>query len=201
VNWLAHLYLTAQTPEGWLGALLGDVVRGAPPASLGSEITAAIALHRRIDALTATHPAVRRSCARVDAGHGHYRRVIVDLFYDHVLARTWGEWAREPLPAFLTRALAGVDGLLQQQPALTPPFYPPMRQQAWLSGYAEVAGIEAALRGMRRRLRRDHPIDEAVRDLARARDGFTADFRWLFRDAIAHAATLAALPAAPPPRP
>ncbi|HLU39048.1 MAG TPA: DUF479 domain-containing protein, partial [Planctomycetota bacterium] len=77
MNWLAHLYLTPQSPAGHLGALLGDVRRGPIGRDVVPGVGAAIALHRRIDALTVGHPAFRRSCARIDAAHGHWRRVLV----------------------------------------------------------------------------------------------------------------------------
>lgn len=185
MNWLAHLYLTPPTPEGWLGALLGDVLRGPVPPDLQPEIASAIALHRRIDTLTTTHPAVRHSCARIDAAHGHYRRVIVDVFYDHVLARSFAQWSDQPLPSFLARAYAGIDRLLRERPDLTPAFYVPMREQGWLTSYAEVEGIEITLRRMRTRLRRDHPLEAAVRDLVADRPGFAADLREFLPDAIA----------------
>lgn len=192
MNWLAHLYLTPPTPEGWLGALLGDVVRGPIGDDFDPQIRHAIALHRRIDALTATHPSIRQSCARIDASFGHYRRVIVDVFYDHVLATTWSEWSDLPLPQFVAQACAGIDEVLQRQPQLTPAFYAPMRRQGWLESYAAVDGIGTALRRMRRRLRRDHPIDEAVHDLVASGHGFRADFAALFPDAIAQARQAAA---------
>jgi len=188
VNWLAHLRLTPPTPEGWLGALLGDVVRGPVPAELGADLAAAVTLHRAVDALTASHPAIRRSCARIDVAHGHYRRVLVDVFYDHALARTWPEWSNEPLERFVGRVHTGIDALLVQRPGLAPAFYGPMRDQEWLASYVALDGIATALRRMRRRLRRDHPLEAAVTDLAAASDGFVADFRAFFPDALALAA-------------
>lgn len=185
MNWLAHLYLTPPTTEGFLGALLGDVVRGPIPSELDPRVRAAIALHRRIDVLTTAHPAIRRSRARIGAVHGHYRSVLVDVFYDHVLARTWSEWSPQPLAAFLARVHEDLDALHAADPAALPRFYPALRGEEWLASYAGVEGIAVALRRMRARLRRDHPLQEAVRDLVADQDGFAADFAAFFPDAIA----------------
>lgn len=184
MNWLAHLYLAPPTPAGWLGALLGDVVRGPLAAEIPDEIAASIRLHRRIDVLTTNHPAFRHSAARIDPTHGHYRRVLVDVFYDHVLARTWADWHREPLETFIDRVHGELDALLVRDPGLAPPFYAPMRDQGWLASYVRLDGIATALRRMRRRLRRDHPLEAATTDLARDFAGFSADFRTFFTDAI-----------------
>lgn len=197
MNWLAHLFLTPKTPQGFLGALLGDVVRGplpsratplqegAPHDDLDAALCDAITLHRRIDSLTATHPMFRQSCARIDPVHGHYRRVLVDVFYDYVLAHTWSQWSTEPLAVFLARVHGTLDGLHALMPEAMPPFYAPMRAQGWLASYAEVDGIALALRRMRSRLRRDHPLEDSVRDLVAHRDGFVTDFRAFFPEAIA----------------
>jgi acyl carrier protein phosphodiesterase len=185
MNWLAHLYLTPADTDGYLGALLGDVVRGPIPQDLAPGVRTAIALHRRIDALTATHPIYRRSAARIDPAHGHYRRVLVDVFYDHVLARDWETLAPEPLAVFLARVYAALDPVAAASPALAPAFYAPLRTQNWLASYATTDGIAVALRRMRARLRRDHPLEHAVADLIAHEPLFTADFHAFFADARA----------------
>ena len=44
-------------------------------------------LHRRIDNFADTHPAFRRSRGRVSAARRRVGGVMVDMFYDHFLAR------------------------------------------------------------------------------------------------------------------
>ena len=74
VNYLAHLLLTEPTPEGLVGALLGDRVKGTIDPDLAPGIRRAIALHRRIDSYTDAHPVHRRSRSRFEGAPAQVRR-------------------------------------------------------------------------------------------------------------------------------
>jgi acyl carrier protein phosphodiesterase len=180
VNWLAHLALAPPTPAGWLGALAGDVVKGPLPGNLDPALAASVALHRRIDASTDRHPAFARSRRRLEPRHRHWRGVLVDVFYDHVLASRWSEFAPGALESFVARVHAALDGILPQMPAGLRAFSPRLRDEGWLVSYREPGGIGTALRRMRRRLRRDHPLDEALPELLADVAGFAADLHWLW---------------------
>lgn len=186
MNWLGHLWLTPPTPHGWLGALLGDFTRGPVPEHWPVALREAVVLHRQLDTLCARHAAFRSSRLRIGEQHGHYRSVLVDVFWDHVLAAQWPRFAGDhpdsgALDAFVARVHAGLDAVRDEMPPELAQVYPRLRDQAWLLSYRELAGIEVALRRMRRRLRRDHPLEDAVRDLAADVDGFATDFA-NFRD-------------------
>lgn len=197
MNWLGHLWLTPPTPHGWLGALLGDFTRGPVPEHWPIALREAVTLHRQLDSLCARHAAFRSSRLRIGAQHGHYRSVLVDVFWDHVLAAQWPRFVGEgpELDAFVARVHTGLDAVRDEMPPELAQVYPRLRDQAWLLSYRELAGIEVALRRMRRRLRRDHPLEDAVRDLAADVEGFATDFA-AFRDdarALARATTDRAL--------
>jgi hypothetical protein len=48
-------------------------------------------MHRTIDAFSDRHPAVHRRKRILTSEYGRLSGVIVDVFYDHVLARRWAE--------------------------------------------------------------------------------------------------------------
>lgn len=180
MNWLAHLWLAPASAQGWLGALAGDVLKGPVPTAGDPEFAAAIAHHRRLDAITDAHPAFARSRRRLDPRHRHYRAVLVDVFYDHVLAQRWEEFATGSLEDFVTRVHASLDTVRPAMPPALAAFYPRLRDEGWLLSYREPAGIATALRRMRRRLRRDYPLEDAVRELPAARAGLADDLRELW---------------------
>src|SRR5437773_6935575 len=72
MNYLAHLYLSEPHEEAWLGSLMGDFVKGPLDDRYGSEITRAIALHRKIDVFTDAHPVVLQSKSRMSAERRRY---------------------------------------------------------------------------------------------------------------------------------
>ena len=141
MNYLAHLFLAGPEPEALLGALMGDFVKGVLDERYPAAITRALALHRRIDTFTDAHPVTAASRARISPERRRFAGIMVDLFYDHFLARHWDEHAREPLDAFTARVYA----LLEQHDALLPErlrsIAPRMAQADWLASYAR-GGID-----------------------------------------------------------
>src|SRR5262245_26013048 len=100
MNYLVHLLLAASEPESLLGALMGDFVKVPLGAQYSPSITHALALHRRVDSFTDAHPVTATSRARISRERRRFAGIMVDLFYDHFLARNWTAYASEPLGAF-----------------------------------------------------------------------------------------------------
>ena len=74
----------------------------ARPAWLGAALADGVMLLRRIDSFADTHPAFRRSRARVSEVRRRFGGIMVDMFYDHFLAVHWQRFSAEPLVAFTT---------------------------------------------------------------------------------------------------
>ena len=87
MNYLAHLHLGGEQPEQLLGSLYGDFVKGRLEGRFSPQIEAAIRLHRRIDAFTDSHPLTERARARFPAERRRTAGILLDLFFDHGLAR------------------------------------------------------------------------------------------------------------------
>jgi acyl carrier protein phosphodiesterase len=82
--------------------MLGDFVKGDDYNGYSPDIRGAILLHRQIDIFTDAHPTHRRSKTRLDSRHRHTKGVLVDIFYDHFLARNWSEYTDSTLKEFTT---------------------------------------------------------------------------------------------------
>lgn len=189
MNFLAHAYLAGPAPADRLGGMLGDFVKGPLPAGLPEAVAAGVSLHRRIDSYADGHPAFRASRSRVSAERRRYAGVMVDLFYDHFLARHWDEFNAEPLQDFT----AGTYALLARHAALLPPrlaeIFPYMRREDWLRSYRELASVGEALDSMsRHRLTRPNRLAGAAGELEDAYEGFERDFRAFLPDVRAFAA-------------
>src|SRR5581483_6832490 len=119
--------------------------------------------------------------------HGHWSRVIADVFFDHFLACGFEEWGREPLETFVARVHATLDQHLDLLPERLRAVYPFMRREGWLLGYREREGIELALRGLSRRIARHPPLYEAMHLLDDARGELERRFRAFFPDVMSFA--------------
>jgi acyl carrier protein phosphodiesterase len=180
MNYLVHFLLAGDDHELRLGNLLGDVVKGRVERYAHEGATArlrtGIRMHRAIDAFSDCHPAVRRSKAILAPGYGRLSGVIVDIFYDHVLARRWAEHHRLPLPAYAQDVYHTLHDNLPRLPASVHPLIHAMSRGDWLRGYADPRGIERALHGMAMRRPVAAGIGTAGRVLAEHFDRFSADF-------------------------
>src|SRR5262245_27969290 len=101
MNWLAHLLLSEPTSAFRIGSLLPDFVRPPLLAGLPIDFQRGIECHRRIDAFTDAHPIVRRSVGRFVPPYRRFAGILVDVFYDHFLARDWTAHASIPLTDFV----------------------------------------------------------------------------------------------------
>ena len=188
MNHLAHLYLAhPRTAESLIGNLAGDFVKGALGDRFPPAIAAGIVQHRRIDAFTDAHPSVAAFRRVLIPEHGHWARVIADVFFDHFLAASFDEIAGEPLEVFLRRTYAAIDPHVDTLPGMLRVVYPRMRDGGWLTSYREVDGIRAALGGISRRIARRPPLAEATRHLVDSRAELERRFRAFFPDVVAFA--------------
>jgi acyl carrier protein phosphodiesterase len=191
VNWLAHLRLSPSEPLLRLGNLCGDFVRGVDVAALAPDLQRGIQQHRAVDAFVDAHAIVRASRARLDAPFRRLAGVLVDVFYDHYLARDWDRLGDgQPLPAFA----ASVHALLREHELLLPPrlanVVPWMEAQGWLVGYAQIEGIDVVLRRMARRLSRPTPLGDGALQLRAHYEALEGDFEAFWPELVTFAGTL-----------
>ncbi|HEY5719280.1 MAG TPA: ACP phosphodiesterase [Gammaproteobacteria bacterium] len=195
MNYLAHFHLASGSADLQLGGWLGDFVKGRlEEAAYRPGVVAGIRLHRRLDSCTDAHPAFRRSRARCGPALRRYAGILVDLFYDHLLARGWREHVGGDLGEFnraVYRLLAAeAEGL----PPRARQVAAAMTHDDWLGAYREPAGLRRALAGMARRLRRPVPLADGYACLRADYAGFEADFRELLPDLVRVARSHGATP-------
>jgi acyl carrier protein phosphodiesterase len=186
LNWLAHLYLSEPTPEFRLGNLLPDLVPARALTEFPPAFQEGIRRHRRIDAFTDTHPLFRQSIRRLGPEYRRYGGVLVDMFYDHILAREWDSMASQPLPEFAAEVYASFEAHLARVPPEARYRLLSMRSTNWLCAYRELEGIRLALSRIGSHLRRPIDLGLAVTALEREYERFHEDFREFFPQLAAH---------------
>ena len=191
VNFLAHLVLAPQTPEGLIGSIAPDMIQGPLPSDLHDAVASAAKEHHLIDRYTDAHPAFGQTRERLrGVVDTRLSGILVDVLYDHILARDWGHWRAESLPDYLDQAHRGLLGALPYVPVRMQMIVRKMIDERWLVSYATVEGIRARLETMSQRLTRrfDRPTSLLIseRDLADLDEGLTQDFEMFWPDLISH---------------
>jgi acyl carrier protein phosphodiesterase len=186
VNYLAHFYLSGTHEHLLLGNFIADAVKGKQLESFSDELQQGIRMHREIDFYTDTHPVTSRSKARLRETFNHYSGVIVDIFYDHFLARNWKEFSDEPLNEYSQRIYALLEKHSAEFPERPRHMLPFMKDHDWLMAYTEIEGIRRVLSGMSRRAKFESKMELATDALIKEYDLFEKDFRDFFPDLVAH---------------
>ncbi|MGZ5445289.1 MAG: acyl carrier protein phosphodiesterase [Thermoanaerobaculia bacterium] len=192
MNHLAHLFLAGDTPESLIGNLAGDFVKGPLGDRFPRGIHDGIVQHRRVDAFTDSHPAVAAFRRVLTPEHGHYARVIADMFFDHFLACRFDEYAGESLESFLRRTYATIDPHEHLLPGMLRAIYPRIRDEEWLQSYRELDGIHLALANISRRFSRRPHLETATRHLIDSRGELERRFEEFLPDVMELASRTAA---------
>ncbi len=177
MNFLAHLLLAGDDPEHQVGQVLADLVSTTAIPSFTPGIQEGIRAHQRIDVFTDAHPAVDTARRRLRPPYRRFAGVLLDIYFDHFLARQWDRHgAATPLPSFARQRYA----TLAAYTDLPVPRYvrviTAMRREDWLVGYAAVAGVTRALRGISARFSRPNPISSGTQPLLENYAALRADF-------------------------
>ncbi|MGB3774600.1 MAG: DUF479 domain-containing protein, partial [Leeuwenhoekiella sp.] len=96
MNFLAHIYLSQYDEQVTIGNFIADGIKGSKYKQFPIPIQKGILLHRSIDAYTDAHHLVRKSTKRLHPHYHHYSGIIVDIFYDHFLAKNWSSYSDIP---------------------------------------------------------------------------------------------------------
>ncbi|AUC14618.1 ACP phosphodiesterase [Tenacibaculum sp. SZ-18] len=165
MNFLAHLYLSPNNHHIMLGNFIADHIRGNKFKHLTEDIQKGIYLHRSIDTFTDSNEIVRISKRRLHERYGHYDGVIIDIFYDHFLAKNWENYSQIPLDIYTKSIYHYLESQKEILPETTKELLPYMIQYDWLYNYQFIDGIQQVMNGMNRRTKGKSQMNLAVEDL------------------------------------
>ncbi|WP_420152549.1 ACP phosphodiesterase [Siphonobacter sp.] len=186
MNFLAHTLLSGTNSDVQVGNLLGEFVKGRlenyHPPGITTDMLVGVRLHRIIDDFTDHHPITRRSKSRLVDEYGLLSGILVDMFYDYVLAREWATYSVLPLPLFAQQFYEAVDRYRPFLPASMQSTVQSMISRDWFTNYATLEGIEWSLRGIGRRFPPAAGIERSITQLERDYAFFKADFEEFWPD-------------------
>jgi len=187
MNFLAHIYLSGDDEGITIGNFIADGIKGKKYMKYPAKIQKGILLHRSIDSYTDHHPTFRLSTARLHKNYGHYSGVIVDILYDHYLAKNWGNYHSTPLEEYIDNFYELLRSSYETLPARIKKMMPYMISDNWLLSYATVPGISRILSQMNVRTRGVSKMNFAVLELEEYYSEFEDEFTSFFADLITHA--------------
>src|SRR3954470_16199733 len=188
MNLLAHALLASPDAEVMLGSLIGDFVRGRIGPALPPKVRAGIALHRAIDTYTDAHAEVAAARALFAPPLRRYAGILLDVWFDHLLARQWHRFGAGDLDDFSRNVRELLEGHADVVPERMRRFVAYLAAHDLPAAYRHVAMIGDVLRGMSRRVTRSNPLDDALPTLVALHAPLQQHFDAFFPDLLAFAA-------------
>lgn len=181
MNFLAHLWLAGDDDDLRLGAMLGDFLRGTPGAlDLPPGLRRGILLHRFIDQYVDSLPELAHLRQSFPDPFRRYGGIILDLAFDHELARRWEEFSSESLEDFDR----GVRDLLARHAEFVPEdlrrFMRYADRRGLFAAYRDESEVLHSLRGIGRRLSRPNPLHRVAEVWPDMRGAFRSGFATVF---------------------
>jgi acyl carrier protein phosphodiesterase len=145
MNWLAHILLSETNIENRLGNLLGDLVKGKDLDGLNCNLRQGVSRHYTIDKFTDNHSIVKISKKRIDKEYGKFAGILIDVFYDHLLAKNWSMYSDITFADFTTEIYESFQNYSGEIPQSARQIIGYMVDDDWLTSYQHLSGVENAL--------------------------------------------------------
>ncbi|HEU0126767.1 acyl carrier protein phosphodiesterase [Flavobacterium sp.] len=182
MNFLAHIYLSGENDLIKIGNFMADGIRGKQFEHFPEDVQKGILLHRFIDTYTDSHDIFRKSTKRLHDRYHHYSGVIVDIVYDHFLAKNWTQYSDEKLESFINRFYNSLHDNYDILTEKTQGLMPYMIERNWLLSYRTTEGIHQILTQMDRRSKNISKMQYAIEELNEFYDDFEEEFTLFFEE-------------------
>jgi len=188
MNHLAHLVLAGDGDDWRRGALLGDFWRGALPVAWPTALRASVRLHRRIDGFVDARLGAARG--RFEPPWRRYAGIVIDVWFDHLLALDFERLAGEPLPAFAARVAPALAHGSDDWPLGARLYMDRLARDdgAGLVAYATLEHVERVFVRIAQRLARDNPVADALDAVLPLAPALARDFAGLWPGLVEFAA-------------
>lgn len=184
MNFLAHIYLSGDNELLKIGNFMADGIRGKQFENYPIEIQKGIILHRAIDTFTDAHPIFRQSTKRLHANYHHYSGVIVDILYDHFLAKNWHNYSKVKLEDYVNHFYQSLEDNKNILSERTISIMPILMRENWLVCYRTIEGIKHILTQMDQRTKNQSKMRFATNELTEFYVEFEKEFTDFFNDLL-----------------
>ncbi|GAA4763859.1 MULTISPECIES: ACP phosphodiesterase [Flavobacterium] len=188
MNFLAHIYLSGDNELIKIGNFMADGIRGQQYKNFPIEIQKGVLLHRAIDTFTDANITYRKSKHRLHEKYGHYSGVIMDIVYDHFLAKNWNNYSNEDLDDYANNFYQSLKQNYSILTDKTKNMMPYMIARNWLKSYATISGLEMILFQMDHRTKNRVNMQEAIVELQEFYIYFEEEFFTFFKELQEHSA-------------
>ncbi len=193
MNHLAHFFLSGDNEDLAIGNFVADFISNRELPQFTEGVKQGIMLHRKIDAFTDAHPIVKQSTKRLHPFHHKYSPVIVDIYYDFLLAKNWNKYAdgdpavwNDDLRSFVDKIYNLLTERHLDLPLKLRNRLPRMIADDWLMRYSTYEGLHRAFLMIEKHAAFPGNFGNAATHLEMYLEEFDAEFNLFFPDLQRH---------------
>lgn len=184
MNLLAHFYLAGDNIPLQIGNFIADAVRGKQIEQFDDDIKEGIILHRAIDHFTDTHEIVKQSKDRLFPIYRHYSAVIMDIVYDHFLAKNFEKYHEVPLKDYTQKIYQNLTPHKDIFPEKAKIMFEGMSEYDWLFHYQYIEQIQRPLSSLAKRSSFQSNMEYALDDIKKDYEKYEEEFTLFFDELV-----------------
>lgn len=184
MNYLAHAFLSFNNEHLTIGNFIADHIKTAEADKLLPEIKKGVMLHRRIDYFTDTHPLFIKSKRHLYDGFERYSGVLMDIYYDHILAKNFKEFSDVDLIPFTRNIYKVLQNNKKHLPESSQGFLNYVLDNNTFFEYSKIEGIELVLKHLSYRINHGILLNESLPLFVKNEKAIEEDFMKFMEDLI-----------------
>jgi len=183
MNYLAHAFLSNNQEELLVGNFIADHLRGNALSIYSDKIQKGIRLHREIDTFTDSHPRFRESKRLFYEGFEKYSGILIDIYFDHLLAKNFKVYSPMPLAEFSANVYKVYSKFQREIPKSGLGFLDYVIKNNIYTEYGRLEGIERVLYHLSHRIKHTVRLDHSVPIFAANEQQLYGNFQLFFQEA------------------
>lgn len=176
MNYLAHAYLSGDDDELLIGNFIADHLRGNDFSKYPQGVINGIRLHRKIDAYTDTHPLFKASKRVFYEEFDKYSGILVDIYFDHLLARQFDLFHPQSLDSFSENVYQVYRKNEHLMPEFSSRFLSYVLKNKVYQNYSSLEGIETVLKHLSQRIGHSVNLNESIPQFKRSEEFLQKNF-------------------------
>ncbi len=182
MNYLAHAFLSNNNKDLLIGNFIADHLRGNDFKDYAPGIIEGIYLHRKIDAFTDAHPDFKASKRIFYNGFERYSGVLIDIYFDHLLAKNFYEYSSVALKDFCDTVYTVYSENQHLLPKSSSNFLDYVLKNNIYYEYSTITGIEKVLFHLSHRIKHGVMLDRSVELFNQHEEELQRHFGIFFKD-------------------
>lgn len=183
MNYLAHALLSSNNEAHLIGNFIADHLRGNKFDNLPPTVIEGVKMHRQIDAFTDTHELFKSSKRIFYTKHEKYSGVLIDIYFDHLLAKNFFEVADIRLNTFAQKVYGIYNNNKHLLPKSSERFLNYVINNNIYEAYAEKDGINTVLAHLSQRINNGVQLQNSMTDFIEYEKILEENFKLFFQEA------------------